>query len=319
MKNELKKRFTNEYRLPIPIFEDFSWDYYLDLYQRDYQARDKWKRLLKGIEEDYSGNHNEFLTDFYKVREELIVDLKGRSWFNEYKDGDWYKKDEYQIQRNYRKDHIYNNSFVNESYLSVDLKKANFQALSYFSGEWGEEDVDDLYYMWLSKFTTGHYLDSYIKESKYIREVVFGNINPKRQIIIEKMLIGKVLDYILSHYENIGEVVQFGNDEFILKTDRIIDTKKIKEDLWIDVKAELFTLKSYRFNKGNGELTVYRKKPLESDSERGCLNEYKGVPKAYSAQLVEWIYDLDPDKEERDLMFYADGELAKFTNRIKLM
>lgn len=75
------------------------------------------------------------------------------------------------------------------------MKKANFTALRHYNKDivGGKDTYEDF----LGMFTD----ENYFKESKYIRQVIFGNVNPKRQITYEKFLMDKVLVKLLTVFE----------------------------------------------------------------------------------------------------------------------
>jgi hypothetical protein len=154
---------------------------------------------MTGLEKDYSGNINQFLEDFYNVRENMLTSIKNN--ISEYflskggmpsKTAD--KNDPcspyYDLPNKYkmvRKDSIYNSEFVGQYFLAIDLKKANVQAFNYVSPEFFGQKIDDnhtvdqVYEAWVRKHTEGKKtLSWYVPQSKYIRQVVFGNCNPKR-------------------------------------------------------------------------------------------------------------------------------------------
>ena len=68
---DLKKRFVSEYKLPLSVFEQEYWDYFLNLYG----VRRQWENLLAGIDRDYGGNADLFLKAFYELRDSLLADL----------------------------------------------------------------------------------------------------------------------------------------------------------------------------------------------------------------------------------------------------
>jgi hypothetical protein len=342
--DDLKRRFIKEYRLPIPVIESDYWEYYLNLYDNSFDCKKLWDNLMTGLEKDYSGNINQFLEDFYNVRENMLTSIKNN--ISEYflskggmpsKTAD--KNDPcspyYDLPNKYkmvRKDSIYNSEFVGQYFLAIDLKKANVQALNWydnslFVGKPVDEttDIDTIYQEWLDKFKKGTYVDKYVKESKYIREVVFGNINPNRQIRIERYLVAKVLDYILPNLSKELKLVQIGSDEAVISVPKEFLSqinsenliKEVRKQLGIDIKAELFKLEVKKFlSSSQKTISVFRKRPIASNSEKGMANEYKGISKLFYSQIYQWIYDIAPDPSDRDLVFYNEKELAKFLVRI---
>lgn len=78
-------------------------------------------------------------------------------------------------------------------FVEADLRMANFQAMRYYDGRiFGQDvyaqdgllDIEQEYRKWASTFTDSEY----VLGSKYVRQVVFGSLNPKREICIEQAL-----------------------------------------------------------------------------------------------------------------------------------
>ncbi len=90
------------------------------------------------------------------------------------------------------------------------MKKANFSALREY-----RDDIfggSDTWEEFISRFTD----NKHIINSKYIRQVIMGNLNPKRQTAYEKVLMDKLLTDIL-HAKIIDKenVAAFLADEII--------------------------------------------------------------------------------------------------------
>ena len=62
----LKKRFVDDLKFPITVFEDGYWEFYLELYEKEFHVKTLWEKLLEDIEGEYEGNIQSFLSDFYK-------------------------------------------------------------------------------------------------------------------------------------------------------------------------------------------------------------------------------------------------------------
>lgn len=75
---------------------------------------------------------------------------------------------------------------------------------------------------YINKFTN----NQHIINSKYIRQVILGNCNPKRHITYEKYLIDTVLTYLINVYVSIDRVVFFSNDEIVVDISDMEDSEK---------------------------------------------------------------------------------------------
>ena len=70
MENKLKQRFVKDYNLPINIYDDRLFSYYIGLY--DFFPVDTYVKLCQNIEEKYGGNLSLWLDYCAKVRDAAI-------------------------------------------------------------------------------------------------------------------------------------------------------------------------------------------------------------------------------------------------------
>lgn len=242
---DLVNRFVSDYKLPVPItFVEEYFFYYLNLYEGEYGALTKYNRLCDLIREKYSGKPELFLEDYYNVRENIIQTTLNNEAYKSFNTMDmsvFAIKDKPNITSN----NVYNCENVGKSFLSVDLKKANFQALKYY-----DPNIvlnAETYEEFIGKFTN---LD-YVKESKYTRQVIWGKMNPKRHITVEKYLISKVYELLDKTYH--FKAVSLCNDEIVYDVtdvdfnDLRLEIKElVKNELKLDVSVEFYKLKGYQ-------------------------------------------------------------------------
>lgn len=248
---ELAKRFISDYRLPIPLINEEYFFYHLNLYEEDYGSLSKYKALLNIIESQFENDCNKFLKHYYDVRENIIQTItksKAFQIFNEM------NLDVYSIKNkeNISSNNIYNQSNIGKFFVSVDLKKANFQILKKIDKDivLGAETYEEL----IEKFSK---LD-YIKDSKYTREVVFGKMNPKRHITIEKYFIIQLYKRLVDDLHLFCKnCVSMSNDELVFNVDLLYlndkltcynlrrNIEKIANELELDVRVEFFHLRGY--------------------------------------------------------------------------
>ena len=188
----------------------------------------------------------------------------------------------------------------------------------------GEETIIP-YENWVKKFTDLEY----IIESKYTRQVVFGKLNPSRQIKVENYMIYQALQKYLTLFEclNINvEVASFCTDEVVFDvTDSfkyILDNmyaikhlqKCLKDDDKINVDVEFYRLSLQKFKTyKDAEIPVYMKTYLDN-KERGKFSavvyDLSSVPSFYYAQVYKLIHGMKVT--ETDMKFYMEGQIAKF-------
>jgi nucleoside diphosphate kinase len=284
------KSFCKLFDLNVASFEDF--DYYKKMFSR----LDRWKNMDELI--SLYVKAEEEIEDMFKYRmdkiDEIIDFIKGTRAYND------------MVDDNLIPDYPTNKGFEHSegiNYLSVDLRMANWQAMKkydpYFVNELGD-NYSDL----LNKFD----VPEVFHRSKHFRQYIFGNLNPKRQIKMQRVLVQDIINALEKHGLEI-ECVK--NDEVIYSFDNIEDVREIIEGLdGEDFSVKAFTVKkveNFRINqylcKDSGE--ILHSEPV------GC-NGHK-----FFMYLKKYIFNEPYDI--RDLYFRMDGELAIWnTERLKL-
>src|SRR5574344_1345983 len=232
--NELKIRFIRDKKLPIDVFEEPYWSFYLDLYEKEFSSKTMWNKLV----EEVGDGVEKFLDDFYTRRDIIIKDLHEKidsKFNNNSKD---FSKDNilssyYDIDielEDIKRTDVYLLENIGKTFISIDLRKANFEAInlydnSIFTGENITTSIDEIYEKWISKFNIEgeETLNEYIKTSKYFREVVFGNINPSRTIRIEKWIIAGISKFVRDYLGSNGRLIQLGSDEVVFELSKRIN------------------------------------------------------------------------------------------------
>ena len=194
------------------------------------------------------------------------------------------------------------------------MKKANFQALKYV-GVIEDASYDDFVYRFGG--------DDYIKGSKYLRQVIFGKMNPSRAITVEKYLMGKVMDIVEPvipigfelYSQNSDEIVYKLNDDGFVGDMNVICgvmETMVKHSLNIDVRAEYIEVTMLPIVNANGNKV--------DAFVRTNLITNESVLKKASTTFYPQIYKLwkGIDIEERDLVFYFEDQLATFNKPLVL-
>ena len=320
---DLVNRFVSDYKLPIPkIFNIGQFVHYLYLCEKDYKALTKYRNLINLIDERFGGDSNKFLKEYYDKREEIIQAILTNPAYLEFNNMDMNRFAIKDVLENITSKNVYNCENVNKIYLSIDLKKANFQALKYVNPEivFNKDTYEDF----IGMFTD---LD-YVKESKYTRQVIFGKCNPKRHITVEKYIINEIRKYISEKiFENIDiNIVSFSNDEIVYECSVSIESfneemityvktviddlkTKIKEFIGVDVSINIFNLKGYNLlDTINNKVckTFFVKEDCLSDKK-----EFKCVPEPLFA-IIYKLYNKQ-DVLSVDKIINYDGLRAELT------
>lgn len=307
MENKLKQRFVKDYNLPINIYDDKLFNYYIGLY--DFFPVNTYVKLCQNVKEKYGGNVSLWLDNCAKVRDAAIFGVIESDKYKIFNDSKNLLK-EYGINVKVGEHSLYSQETDGKRYVSIDLKKANFQALKF------ADVLDDASY---EDFITKYGGDEYIINSKYLRQVIFGKMNPGRTIKVEKYIVSKIHEIVSPVFPD-WKLYSFNSDELIYSLDdfypgedtlnSIVGT--VKEILGIEVRAECVEIKRLPIVNVNGNnVDAY---------VRTNINTNESVLKKASTTFFPQIYKLWKGKEiqDEDLYVYFDDQLAKFVEPLRL-
>jgi hypothetical protein len=306
--NKLRQRFVKDYNLPINVFDEKLFNYYIELY--DFFPREKWENLKSLIDEKYNGNVELWLDYCAKVRDEAINHVMGTQKYVNFNTCDLSL---YKLTKNIGEHSYYTEATNGCRFISIDLKKANFQALKYV-GVVEEKTYDEL----IEKVGG----DDYIKGSKYLRQVIFGKMNPGRTVTIEKYIMEKIMKYA-------DEVLPIGFELYSQNSDELV--YKLNTNNFVgDIKIICPVLEKVVLNELNIEVRVEYveviKLPIVNCNDnnidafvRTNLNNGETVLKKASTTFYPQIYKLWKGLpiEDKDLIFYDNDQLAKFIEPLR--
>ena len=273
------RSFVKLFDLHVPSYEDF------DYYKNQYAKLSHWKNIDELVNM-YKQAESEIEDIFaYKIAkvDEVVNFLKGTRAYNELNDDNLIP--DLPVNKNFEFE-------MGKKYVSIDLKMANWQVLKKYDPDFINE-LGDTYSDLLNKFN----IHPIFHQSKHFRQYIFGNVNPKRQVRAQRVMIQDLINALSNHNLKV---------EFI-KWDEVIysyeDVNKIKflEEIDSDLfRVKLFSVKlveDFRIH------TYYDFSDNEIDSEIVGCNGHK-----YFILLKKWI--LNEPLDIRDLYFRNDGDLA---------
>lgn len=296
-----KERFCKDCNIPIRLFQE---PYFLDrilLYDRFYGTSKKWRKYLNEMqkyrcEQDYFEEYN-------SIKDNAISRIKNTEAYQDFNNEDMNKFTVSHMGLP-NKD-IFKESNDGKFFISIDMRKANFSSLYHYS-----QDIFGKAKTW-EEFIENFTDNRHIIESKYIRQVILGNCNPKRHITYEKYIMDGVLSYLEETIISTKRVVFFSNDEIVIDVSDMDEEKRKwlvceisfgMENMPIPLKTELFSLHKIFGTDG------YCKEIIRHDKnnkiEFKCLDNYM-LPFVMRKFLGEEITD-------NDKVFYHEGLLSKF-------
>lgn len=296
---KLKERFCKDCNIPIHIFKEPYFTDRLKLFDKFYGTLNKWNIFLEELQK--YNNEQDYFEEYNRVKDDAIDYIKKSAAYIKFNEEDM---NQYRVKyENLPNKDIFKETNDGRTFISIDMKKANFSSLHYYSADMFGTDTWEEF---INKFTD----NKHIINSKYIRQVILGNCNPKRHITYEKYLMGYVLDAVLV-YVLIDKVVFFSNDEVVIdisdleKTEQLLLLHRIKEQMKLIVlplRIELFNLNKIYGTDG------YYKEIFNANGvtniEFKCLDNYM-LPFVIRHFLGEEIID-------NDKVFYHEGLLAQY-------
>jgi|SaaInlStandDraft_4_1057021.scaffolds.fasta_scaffold46331_2 hypothetical protein len=303
--NSLKKRFVQDHGLPIQVVQEPMYSYYIEQLDTQYDTKNKLKMLTDVVSE--LGSEEAFFAESNKVKDTLIKQISDTE---EYASLQLDRLDDRIVDNGVKQQSIYHMGNINRTFLSVDLKHANFNVLKMYDSRLvlGSDTYEEM----IGSITTF----DYFKKSKYLRQVIFGNVMPKKQQRLQKWVMSKVVDVL---HRDVGiamdDFVTSSSDEVVFNVDsknvdmlvEMVNNKltnnKLTEDIasWCNVDA--FTLKSV----GDQKFFV----------KENCLDDsvvFKGVQSYLFMQVFKKYFELP--LTDHDMVFYYEGHLAEFKDPV---
>jgi hypothetical protein len=275
------RTFVKLFDLNVPEYEHF--DYYIEQYSK----LPRWSHLKEMI--DIYLDFESKVEDPYQYKidksNEIIEFLKSTRSYNELNDDNLIP--DYPINKNFE----YSEG---KKYLSIDINSANWVVLKKYDPPFLNE-LGKTYNGLLEKFN----IHPVFWNSKQFRQYIFGNLNPKKQIKAQRVIIEELIQSI-SQYSNL-KILCTKSDEVIYQFDDFKDIDKIISELDTSLfKYKIFTverIEDFRVNTFYNHLGSILYKDLS-----GC-NGHK-----YFIYLKKYI--LKEPLDIKDLYFRIDGDLA---------
>ncbi len=312
---DLRKRFVKDQSIPINIFTE---PYFMDrLNLLNNGSVNIYDEFIWEVTDRFGNNSEEYFAYRNEVKDKAIDFIKASEAYKCLNTEDFNK---FGTVSNYPKSDVYKMPNIGRRFISIDMKSANFTSLvhygltnnhKFFTAKSGAYNYDDF----ISMFTNMKHL----KNSKYLRQVIFGNCNPKRQVTYERFLMEKLLNaLIVANFLDDGKkpdglIYSFSTDEIVIydydKSDhRYEELEKFikdwsKKEFPVSMKSYLLgkVLETQAFVKlyGTGETLGH---PYDYDIK--CMNAEE-MPIVMRAILGQ-------KPMEDDLVFWHEGRLAKF-------
>lgn len=311
--NSLRKKFIRGYNLPIHIFRDPYFGYLLELYEKDFGSLTKYNNFIDSLNQFSSPEY--FFNDYDRVFNDMLEYINNYSVdvYDNLRYFDFESNVKGLPELTMKKNNVYSEDHHNQCFISVDIKQACYASLRYLNIV-----PDKTYEEFISRFTD----IQFFKDSKQLRQMLFGHLNPKKQQQIQKMFIRMMLHllcndpYFINNFMNGKEIEAMcsGSDELLIYVDEDIANSL---DLYI---KDYLTDKFYDLFPFDVEIDVIKMIKINKEcwirhSFSNRKNELKAVPSYLYPQYYK-SYVKNDRITDYDLYFVCDGRLSKFVETI---
>lgn len=295
LNNSLRKRFSSDFKLPINIFSDPYFSYFIELYDETHKVKEKLEWFHQVLDKCENSE------DFFTLSDSITKNVKNLiSSSNAYQQlGNVDMNKVFPLDEQVKTQNIYIDQNVGRKLISIDLEKANFNSLDMFDLK--KEINAHTYEQLLRHFTD----EKYFLESKKIRQVIFGDLNPTRQQRIQKYII----NIFCQKLKQAGCILtSASSDEIIVQNEEM--TPALINEILKDVpeKMKFFRVEEFKFEKISEEHSYFAKTTYKDDGSEKL--ELKNIPGHFYAQIYKKHFNLTLNDE--DLLFFHEGCLAQF-------
>ena len=183
LSSNVKERFCKDCNIPLKLFQEPYFTDRLKLYDPYYNTLKKWELFIKEL----AGYHCEqdYFEEYNRVKDTAIREIQAAEGYKNFNAEDM---NQYRVTHNNLpgKD-IFKTSNDGKCFVSLDMVKANFSALRHYDSSIFHNG--DTWESFIGRYTQNQHMIL----SKYIRQVILGNCNPKRHITYEKYLMDMIL------------------------------------------------------------------------------------------------------------------------------
>lgn len=306
MNDELRRKFIEDYGLPISVYYDPWFTEEIGTLDKYYGSKNKWDSLISEIGDRTPG---QFIAQTREIRHEIKSWIENNEAYLDFKNSNEIQE-AYKVPKNFPKREIYKGDNIEKLYLSIDLKEANFQALRFYDPAIVKDC--ETWREFIGKWSDSEYL----KKTKLNRQRLLGKLSPEKQCMIETyIMVG--IHKLFSDRWNL-DLVSLKTDEIIYQIPREINREKLLGDaLWVsknnmgvNVNAEIFDLQPLQLFTHHGNSIFGFVKKIYGQK----YPKFKDIPKMYIPQFIKYYEGRIEEVNDLDLTFITsqENELAKF-------
>lgn len=294
MINAINKQLVKDYKFPIPVTDEPYFSHYAELLSGFYRVHAAKNQLIDMC--DREGGFEAALGNTRKLIASVVDHVRAKTDFHVFGTMDM---GAFQGVKAPEKQALYQRDNVGMDFIALDMKKANFQALrSVFPSL---VDHHESWEGFIGQFTN----EIYYQNCKQIRQVLFGQLNPKRQQTIMKHRMAKIFSELVNNGIEEAAVFSSSPDEIVISYSQahegvcreLLSQPEVAGGLHMDV----FTLE-----------LAHPEKPffLKRHKDKEKL-ELKSVPKFYVPEVIRHLKGEGPQSMDR--FFMHEGRLCQYS------
>lgn len=291
---QLFRQVIKDYNIPINFTTELEFFHAWNTLEACYNLNQKAEKLKLALVDNNLNLTKEY---FNKVKQSILDSIKNQESYQKL-------SQEKNIGEQFEElKNLYKVNNHGKIFISIDMVKANFSVMRKALPEiFGKGSYEE--------FIHTHCPADYFKESKYIRQYLFGNLNPKLQQNMQKRVINQVVNSLSEKYPQLI-IVHKTADELVLLADSVEQNKSEIENLLKqgELSEYQFRVEMFRLN-ALMPYDFYVKEHLDV-----AKVEFKNIP---SVHLMEAIrYYRKEESHELDRRFTSEGRVAVFCSPLK--
>ena len=301
---ELKKRFAEDYGIPIAVFENPYFGQRMETLEILYKAAEKFDQFC-----DYLSkfkNEDDFFAEYDSIKRRMVEYIKEKKEYKDFCGERFNPVGDYDCEPNW----LYSDDNDSGTFISINMNKADFASMARYSRHMfaGSKTWEEF----VATFTDSEYM----KGAKNIRRDVFSACNRKQQKKYEKYLTSILFSHMRNFLPDGTLLVLADNDEIIITVANPnmpclhnlgISMNKLKEIVQSCTSGigNMYRVNLFDLHKaGEGWIKSYN-----------CgVTELIGYDKNTVNQVVKHYFNM-PISED-DLVFEYNDKLAKFLKEI---
>lgn len=293
MNHVMNKQLVKDYKFPVPVVDEPYFSHFAALLEGFYSVEQARQNLA--AMSDRAGGFEAALGNTRKLIATVVDHVLDKSAYREFQG---MNMDKFRDSRLPEKQVLYHRNNVDQRFIALDMKKANFQALRSVDAEL--VDGCDSWEAFLGQFTN----EPYYLSCKQVRQVIFGQLNPKRQQTVMKHRMATVFKGLINEGVSDSAIFSSSPDEIVIGYTPQNETR-VRAFLSTEGEGAGLHIDSFKLEQAHPEKPFFLKRHID----HGKL-ELKNVPKFYVPEVIRHLKG-EPS-QAMDRYFMHEGRLCQY-------